>query len=184
MKNLILLLSILVLFTSCMTDKQIIRNREHVLQVLKIKEGIVYKDTTIYKDRLVYVNYPKDTSKIDVPIMVKPDGKGIVPLRPITVKNGLAGATAWVDSTGLHVRAYLTKTVEPIMIHDTIKIEGAIQVITKEIPVPKKLGWYARSSIWVTSILLAVLALILLWKFGLKFFPQTRIIQFLKAFIG
>lgn len=171
----LLLVSILFLSVSCMTDRSIVKNKQHILDVLKIKSGVEYRDTTIIKERIIEVKLPADTVKIDKFLEVNKSTGEIVPLPTISVKNGLAGATAWVDSKGLHVRAFLTAEVIPVAVHDTIKLEGAVKTITREVPFDVPLSWYEKLSVWVFSIeLILVLGFVAL-KVIPKLFPQLQI---------
>lgn len=171
----ILSILILLLSVSCMTDRSIVKNKSHILDVLKIKSGVEYRDTTIIKDRVIEVKLPADTVKIDRFLEVNKSTGEIVPLPTISVKNGLAGATAWIDSRGLHVRAFLTAEIVPVMIRDTIKLEGAVKTITREIPFDVPLSWYEKLAVWVFSIELILILGFVAIKVIPKLFPQLQI---------
>lgn len=180
----ILLLSILTItFMSCMTDRQIIKNRDHILTVLEVKSNIVYKDTTIYKDRIVNVPLPRDTARIDQAIIYDKSKGEVKDMPAVSVKNGLAGATAWIDKEGLHVRAFLTAEVTPVLVHDTIKLPGAIKetVTTYPVKVDVPHGWYTKLALWVFSIQLILVLVFVAWKVLPKFFPQLKLLNFLKS---
>lgn len=166
---------ILLLSVSCMTDRSIIKNKSHILDVLKIKSGVEYRDTTIIKDRIIEVKLPADTVKIDHFLEVNKSTGEIVSLPTISVKNGLAGATAWVDKKGLHVRTFLTAEIVPVAVHDTIKLEGAVKTITREVPFDVPLNWYEKLAVWVFSIELLLVFGFVALKVIPKFFPQLKI---------
>ena len=177
------LLSILIvlLSVSCITDRAIVKNKTRILDVLNIHQGIEYRDTTIIKDRIIEVKLPADTVRIDAKLEINPLTKEIVPLPSISVKNGLAGATAWIDSKGLHVRAFLTAEMVPVMVHDTITLKGAVQTITREIPFDIPLSWYQKLAVWIFTIeLILVLAFVAL-KVLPKFFPQLKIFSVINS---
>ena len=194
MRNLLCILC-LVLFTSCMTDKQIVKNKEHILDVLNIHSRVTYRDTTIYKDRVIEVKLPADTAKIDNVLKYNDLTKEIEILRynavtkeaeaipSVSVKNGMAGATAWVDRKGLHVRAFLTAEVVPVTVHDTIQLKGAVKTITTEIPMDKPKNWYTKTALWVFTIELILVLLFVALKVIPIFFPQLKIIGTITKFL-
>jgi hypothetical protein len=177
----VLSILICILSISCMTDRSIVKNKSRILDVLNIHQGIEYRDTTIIKDRIIEVKLPADTVKIDRILTYDTISKEIVPLPAISVKNGLAGATAWIDSKGLHVRAFLTAEIVPVTVHDTIKLEGAVKTITREVPFDVPLNWYQKLAVWVFSIELILCLAFIALKVLPKFFPQLKIFSLINT---
>ena len=169
MKNkLIYLILITVLSTSCLTVKRIERNCDKFAKVC-ITESvtkIVYRDTIIFKDRIVKIKLPSDTVRITDTITII-NNRGYLPER--YKEFGVIWASASVRNSVLSVRAGLIDSTILVPIKDTIRIKDAITnqttentatVIKKHIP---KFFWF---TFWYFIVTLVVLLLFGLGKFG------------------
>lgn len=107
MKNLVLLLMLLVSFTSCITQKKCQRlYPPEVITETKVveKEKIEYRDTVIYRE------IPGKEVRVEVPVEVKtPYGVPIktpVFIDTLMIQNEFAMAFAWVNNSVMGMRLY------------------------------------------------------------------------------
>lgn len=100
MKKLLFFLFIILIFSSCVTQKKC--NSKFPPQTIKERyDSIVYKDTVIYKDREVEVKIPGETVYRDSLIPGIPEK---INTKPITLENKYATAKAWIENSKLRLR--------------------------------------------------------------------------------
>ena len=97
--NLYLILLILILFSSCVTQKKCVKR--YPPETIRVRyDSIVIKDTTIYKDRLVPYAVKADTVYKDKLILV-PIALNVPPL---IAENDYAKAKAWIQDSKLKLQ--------------------------------------------------------------------------------
>jgi len=150
MKNIISILLILSM-TSCLTVKRIEKNCEKFAKVC-ITETITrveYRDTTIYKDRIIEVKLPNDTVYITKPVYVQ-DGKCFMDYTRKTFGN--IWASAKVDNSILDLKAGYVSNIIQVPIHDTIYIDNAISSTTTDntitLPPEKYIPDFYKFTFW------------------------------------
>ena len=116
---------ICILLTSCLTVKRIERNCDKFSRVCitDSRKVIEYRDTIIYKDRIIKVQLPKDTVKIVDTLYIE-NNKCFLPYTRKTFGN--IWASAKVDNSILDLKAGYVKNVIQVPIHDTIYIERVV----------------------------------------------------------
>lgn len=104
MKKLIILLSALLILTSCVTEKKC--NRKYPPQFVVIeKDTVIYKEKIVIKDSIINVILPNDTVILTKYLTIN---KGIVNLDTIIKEQGIVGAMAFVNNNELGVVAYIS----------------------------------------------------------------------------
>lgn len=137
MKKLISLLLLIMLFSGCLTVKQIERNCDKFAQICitEIFKETVYRDTTIYRTDTIRVPLPvRDTvTLIDTVEII--DGNAFMATRYETF--GIIEVEAGVQYSVLTVRAYLNDSTILHTFRDTILLEKIIkeQITVSTVPV-------------------------------------------------
>lgn len=150
MKNAIIILSALIL-ASCSP-----RIVEHVRTEYKTE----YRDSTVYRDSLVYITLPAESSTNHLALGDKSH-----------LETSVAESDAWVDSTGLHHT--IANKRDPLPFHLTyperIIVSSAMsnhsEILTRYVKVPRELTWWQRFRLSVFPWLLMAVALLLVWTF-------------------
>lgn len=168
MKAIIIILAS-VFFTSCLTVKRIEKNCDKFAKVCVTEKvtKIEYRDTTIYKDRIIKVKLPNDTIRITDTVRVIND-RCYLPMRH--KQFGVVWVSASVVNSVLNVSAGLTDSTILIPIHDTIFIKDAVSNTTNDntvvLPPEKYIPNIYRIAFWFVIFQLVILTLFLLGKFG------------------
>ena len=161
------LIGVLLLLTlsSCLTTARIKRNRAEILSVLGTQNStITYKDTTIYLKDTIKVALPKDTVKIDRPVYVD---NGIASLRPVTIKNGIVSATAWIENNKLGVKAWINQPNFNVLHTDTVTITKVVkETNTVTTVTEKKIPTVYKWAFWIVLAQLLLLVGYLLKRFN------------------
>lgn len=116
---------------SCLTVKRIEKNCDKFAKVC-ITESITkieYRDTIIYKDRIVKVKLPTDTVYITKPVYIKNNQCFMDYTKKVF---GNIWASAKVDNSVLDLKAGYVNNIIQVPIHDTIYIEKAITNTTTD----------------------------------------------------
>lgn len=150
MKNAIIILSALIL-ASCSP-----RIVEHVRTEYKTE----YRDSTVYRDSLVYIMLPVESSTNHLALGDRSH-----------LETSVAESDAWVDSTGLHHT--IANKRDPLPFHLTyperIIVSSAMsnhsEILTRYVKVPRELTWWQRFRLSVFPWLLMAVALLLVWTF-------------------
>lgn len=150
MKNAIIILSALIL-ASCSP-----RIVEHVRTEYKTE----YRDSTVYRDSLVYITLPAESSTNHLALGDRSH-----------LETSVAESDAWVDSTGLHHT--IANKRDPLPFHLTyperIIVSSAMsnhsEILTRYVKVPRELTWWQRFRLSVFPWLLMAVALLLVWTF-------------------
>lgn len=156
MKKILILLTIIVLSTSCLTVKRIEKNCDKFAKicVTDSKTVIEYRDTTIYIDRIIKVPLPKDTVRLTDTVRIIND-KCYLPMRH--KKFGLVWVSAEVVNSVLNIKAGLTDSTILVPIHDTIFIDNAISNTTTDntvvLPPEKFIPKFYRFTFWVFIVI-------------------------------
>lgn len=155
MKNLIVIL-LALLFSSCLTVKRIEKNCDKFAQVCVTETitRIEYRDTTIYKDRIIEVKLPNDTVYISKPVYIQ-DGKCFMEYTRKTFGN--IWASAKVDNSILDLKAGYLNNIIQVPIHDTIYIDNAISNTTTDntvtLPPVKYIPKFYKFTFWLFIVL-------------------------------
>lgn len=150
MKKAVIILSALIL-ASCSP-----RIVEHVRTEYKTE----YRDSTVYRDSLVYITLPVESSTNHLALGDKSH-----------LETSVAESDAWVDSTGLHHT--IANKREPLPFHLTyperIIVSSATsnhsEILTRYVKVPRELTWWQKLRLNVFPWLLMAVALLLVWTF-------------------
>lgn len=164
MKKILILITIALLSSSCLTVKRIQRNCDKFAAVCVTQSEketeVIYRDSIVFLDRPVPVKLPPDTVEI---IDTIPCNELInIPLK--RVEKGLVGATAEVSDNILNVSAYLTDSLYIAELKDSIRILNAVkQTTVKEkeyIPVREdtRFGKFAKKWFWGSVVILLLVA--------------------------
>ncbi len=164
----IAILLICIFFSSCLTVKRIEKNCDKFAKVC-ITESVTkieYRDTTIYKDRIIKVQLPKDTVKIVDTLYIQ-DNKCFLPYT--YRKFGNVWASAKVDNSVLDLRAGYVKNIIQVPIHDTIYIEKAVTNTTTDntvtLPAEKYIPKFYKFTLWFFIILMVAGIGFVVYKF-------------------
>ncbi len=157
-----------LLFSSCLTVRKIERNCDKFAQICVTDSKVVveYRDTIIYKDRIIEVQLPKDTVKIVDTLYIE-DNKCFLPYTKKTFGN--VWASAKVDNSVLDLKAGYVKNIIQVPIHDTIYIEKAVTNTTTDntVTVTKKyIPKVYRWAFWILIIELILVTMYFLNLFG------------------
>lgn len=165
----ITIILVCVFFTSCITVKRIEKNCDKFAKVC-ITETVTkmeYRDTTIYKDRIIKVQLPNDTIRITDTVRVIND-RCYLPMRH--KQFGVVWVSASVVNSILNVSAGLVDSTILIPVHDTIFIKDAVSNTTTDntvvLPPEKYIPTIYQVAFWLVVFQLIVLTLFLLGKFG------------------
>lgn len=179
MKNL-LILSLAILLSSCMTTNRISRNCDKFLKVCgtPVQKWVEYRDTVIKLDPIP-VRLPQSNINLNIQLEVK---NNQVNLQKQTFTQGLISVNVEVIDNHLQVNAYLNDSSilvkpDPIIIPNAIKEEK-----TKDAVVISEVKWYHKLSVRIVEVLI----LILLIYFGRKLSWKnllTKIISFIKRLL-
>lgn len=150
MKKAVIILSALIL-ASCSP-----RIVEHVRTEYKTE----YRDSTVYRDSLVYITLPVESSTNHLALGDRSH-----------LETSVAESDAWVDSTGLHHT--IANKRDPLPFHLTyperIIVSSAMsnhsEILTRYVKVPRELTWWQRFRLSVFPWLLMAVALLLVWTF-------------------
>jgi hypothetical protein len=166
MKTIIGFILALMLFTSCLTVKRIEKNCDKFAKVCVTdsKTVVEYRDTVIYKDRIVQVVLPKDTVKIVDTLYIE-DNKCFLPLTKKTFGN--IWASAKVDNSILDLKAGYVKNIIQVPIHDTIYIEKAVTNTTTDNTVTVVKKYIPKVYKWAFWILLIEVILVVMYFLNL-----------------
>lgn len=164
--NLLLLIGILLLQVGCMTPDRLQRRCARMALVCGQSTVTLVKDTTIYIDKPVTVKLPGDTVKIKETLTIH---DGLVQLSPVTFRNGLVTATAWINENKLNVFAYLNQNQIIVNRKDTIYIDKYRTTETKTVTVQTK---YVPKIYKTAALIVGIeLLVIALWAIFLIFGP-------------
>jgi hypothetical protein len=127
-----------LLFTSCVTDKQLARNCDRLADVCNTSTHIEYRDTTLYIFDTLYVSLKPDTVTITDTVVIIDN---FCQMPPVQERFGIISARASVYNSILNVHAWLNDSTIHYPIADTVYIEKATkqekQIVTvKERYVP------------------------------------------------
>jgi len=92
--NKVILIFSIILTTSCVTQRACLNKFPPVVQT-------IVKDTTIYRDTVLYVFLPPDTVWDSIPVYINSEGRPITLARIIT-ETRYARAEAWVSDSKLY----------------------------------------------------------------------------------
>jgi len=158
---------ICILFSSCLTVKRIEKNCDKFAKVCVTESvtKIQYRDTVIYKDRIIKVNLPKDTVYITKPLYIKNEKC----FMDYTYKTfGNIWASAKVDNSILDLKAGYVNNLVQVPIHDTIYIEKAITNTTTDntvvLPPEKYVSKFSKFTHWWFFICIFAIGVFLTWK--------------------
>ena len=160
------LILISFLLSSCLTVKKIERNCDKFAKVCISEQvtKIEYRDTTIYKDRIIEVKFPKDTVYITKPIYIR-ENKCFMDYTRKTFGN--IWASAKVDNSILDLKAGYVKNIIQVPIRDTIFIEKAVTNTTTENTVIVEKKYIPKIYKWAFWIILIEIGLVLLYFLNL-----------------
>lgn len=127
---------------------------EHVRTEYKTE----YRDSTVYRDSLVYITLPAESSTNHLALGDRSH-----------LETSVAESDAWVDSTGLHHT--IANKRDPLPFHLTyperIIVSSATsnhsEILTRYVKVPRELTWWQRSKIGAFPWLLGAVVLLALW---------------------
>lgn len=165
MRQFIISILVSLMLISCLTPAKIRRNKDDILAILGTNNtSIVYKDTTIYLKDTIRISLPKDTVKITNTVNVN---NGIASMGPVTTKNGIVSAKAWVFNSKLNVEAWINQPNFSIMHTDTIVVTKIVKdsstvTTVKEKYIPKTYKY----AFWFVLAQIIVIVLYLLYKFN------------------
>lgn len=147
-----------IIFSSCLTVKRIERNCDKFAKVCitDSKTIIEYRDTVIYKDRVIKVELPKDTVYITKPVYIR---ENLCQMDYTRKTFGNIWASAKIDNSVLDLKAGYVKNIIPVPIHDTIFIEKAVTNTTTDntVTVVKKyIPKFYKFTFWFFISLLVV----------------------------
>lgn len=152
------LILICIFLTSCLTVKRIEKNCDKFAQICVTETVVktVYRDTTIFVDRIIKVPLPKDTVRLTDTVRVIND-KCYLPMRH--KKFGLVWVSAGVVNSVLNVTAGLTDSTILVPIHDTIFIKDAVSNTTTDntvvLPPEKFIPKFYKFTFWVFIVLIS-----------------------------
>ena len=162
---------ICLLLTSCLTVKRIERNCDKFSQVCVTdsKTVIEYRDTVIYKDRIIKVKLPKDTVQIIDTLIIEYNRCQL----PYTYKTfGNVWASVKVENSVLNMKAGLLKNVIQVPVRDTIYIEKAITNTTTDntvtLPAEKYIPKFYKFTLWFFILAIIAGAGLIYYKFRKK----------------
>lgn len=149
MKHSIIVIVAVLLLAGCSP-----RIVEHVRTEYKTE----YRDSTVYRDSLVYITLPAESSTNHLALGDKSH-----------LETSVAESDAWVDSTGLHHT--IANKRDPLPFHLTyperIIVSSATsnhsEILTRYVKVPRELTWWQRSKIGAFPWLLGAVVLLLIW---------------------
>ncbi len=148
---------ILISLTSCLSVKRIEKNCDKFSKICitETVTKIEYRDTTIYKDRIVNVTLPNDTVYISMPVYVK-DDKCFMEYTKKTFGN--IWASAKVDNSILDLKAGYVKNIIQVPIRDTIYLERAITNTTTDntvtLPAKKYVPKVYKVALWFSILMI------------------------------
>ena len=149
MKHSIIVIVAVLLLAGCSP-----RIVEHVRTEYKTE----YRDSTVYRDSLVYITLPVESSTNHLALGDRS-----------YLETSVAESDAWVDSTGLHHT--IANKRNPLPFHLTyperIIVSSATsnhsEILTRYVKVPRELTWWQRFRLSVFPWLLMAVALLLVW---------------------
>jgi len=154
--------------TSCLTVERIERNCNKFAKVC-VTESVVkieYRDTTIYKDRIIEVKLPNDTVYLTKNVYIK-DNKCFMDYTRKTFGN--IWASAKVDSSVLDLRAGYVNNIVQVPIHDTIYLERAVTNTTTDntvvLPPEKYVPKFYKFTLWFFILVVLAGAGFIVYKF-------------------
>ena len=101
MKNLFLILIISVFASSCATVNRCNRKFPPAESVI-VKDSVVTRTITEYKDSLIYLTLPSDTfTKIEYAYRINPVNPSLIDIDSIMSENEFSKAFAWVQQSSL-----------------------------------------------------------------------------------
>jgi hypothetical protein len=123
--------TILILFSSCMTAKRIERNCDLFSKVCGTgtTTEIKYRDTTIYVERMIPVLLPQDTAKATGQIVITGSG---AQMSPVVIKKGIVSIMAEVRDSKLIAYAYINRDSLVMSIRDSILLKNGISQSTSK----------------------------------------------------
>lgn len=142
-------LFITVLCISCGTGKTVIK------YITKDSTAVHYKDSTIYRDSVVYVTVPKESEGVVIPFDYKSH-----------LETSIAESDAWVDTVGWLHHTLTNKHREsiPVIVQNTTHIKDVAHVssknegIIKPVYIEKKLNWWQKFQMksfwWILGVLI------------------------------
>lgn len=159
MKKTVIILSALIL-ASCSP-----RIVEHVRTEYKTE----YRDSTVYRDSLVYITLPVESSTNHLALGDRSH-----------LETSVAESDAWVDSTGLHHT--IANKRDPIPFHLTyperIIVSSATsnhsEILTRYVKVPRELTWWQNFRLRAFWWLLLFVVLFGIWIFRKPLFNLCR----------
>lgn len=165
MRKILIGVFLLLTLSSCLTTARIKRNRAEILSVLGTQNSsVVYKDTTIFLKDTIQVKLPKDTAFISDTVFVN---NGVASLRPVTAKNGIVSATAWIEDNKLKVKSWINVPHFDVFRTDTVTITKVIkETNTVTTVVEKKIPTAYRYAFWIVLAQILVFIGWLLLKFN------------------
>jgi hypothetical protein len=170
---------IALLLSSCLTVSRIEKNCDKFAKVCVTESvtKIEYRDTTIYKDRIIEVKLPNDTVYLTKNVYIKEN----MCFMDYTRKTfGNIWASAKVENSILDLRAGYVSNIVQVPIHDTIYIERAISNTTTDntvvLPPEKYIPKFYKFTFWVFIVSLIAALVYISWSLFFKsrikkFFP-------------
>lgn len=151
MKHSIIVIVAVLLLAGCSP-----RIVEHVRTEYKTE----YRDSTVYRDSLVYITLPVESSTNHLALGDRSH-----------LETSVAESDAWVDSTGLHHT--IANKRDPLPFHLTYPERTIVasatsdhsEILTRYVKVPRELTWWQRFRLSVFPWLLMAVALLLVWTF-------------------
>ena len=169
----------LLLFSSCLTVKQIERNCDKFAKVCTTTSQTITttRDTTIYKTDTLFFNLPADTVKIVETVHIVNDQAQI---KPVNKKMGFIGVNAFIKNNSLNINAWLTDSTILIPHRDTIFLNDAISTTTATTTVTiekKYIPKFYKFTFWLV-IIQAIAAAFFITGYFLRFkFKQLRFLK-------
>lgn len=131
----LLLIIFTLIFTSCVTDKQLARNCDRLANVCNVTAQVEYRDTTLYILDTLYVPLPPDTVTITDTIVIIDN---FCQMPAVQKSFGIISARASVYNSILNVRAWLNDSTIYYPVTDTVYIEKATKQEKQIVTVKEK----------------------------------------------
>ena len=179
MKNLIIVIFLAIITSSCLTPKRIQKNCHLFAQMCTVDKQVVikYRDTTIYVDRLIEVPVPhfkdsvriRDSVRIVTVVNLLTNEETHQAQMDTTTKHfGIIGVQAWVNDSKVGVDAWLTDSTFLYNFQDSIKIDNAIKdkETTNTIQV-KYIPKFYKFLLWLFIIQILIVVIWAVLKFNI-----------------
>ena len=123
-----LLISLCLFNTSCVTQKACLNKFPPIVNT-------IVKDTTIYRDTVLFVYLPADTVRDSVPVYINSEGNPITLGRIIT-ETDYARAEAWVSDSKLYQVLFHKQSALELRYDSLLREKQKTITITKTVQLP------------------------------------------------